>query len=60
MAIDAARVSRRLNADVTIAYRRRREDMPADDEEIEDAIADGLRAVDGITRLAETGPANRE
>lgn len=45
VAFDAARVSRRLGADVTIAYRRRREDMPADDEEIEDAEAEGVRIV---------------
>ena len=37
-AIDAARVSARLGAKkVTIGYRRRHEDMPADWEEIEDA-----------------------
>jgi glutamate synthase (NADPH/NADH) small chain len=45
VAIDAARVSRRLGADVTIAYRRRREDMPADEEEIEDAIAEGVELI---------------
>lgn len=45
VAIDAARVSRRLGAAVTIAYRRRREDMPADDEEIEDAEAEGVEIV---------------
>jgi NADPH-dependent glutamate synthase beta subunit-like oxidoreductase/Pyruvate/2-oxoacid:ferredoxin oxidoreductase delta subunit len=33
-AIDAARVSRRLGAEVTILYRRTREEMPAIDEEI--------------------------
>ena len=37
VAIDAARVSRRLGAEVTILYRRRVEDMPADWEEIEGA-----------------------
>jgi glutamate synthase (NADPH/NADH) small chain len=37
VAIDGARVSRRLGADVTIMYRRRVEDMPADWEEIEGA-----------------------
>jgi len=45
VAIDAARVSRRLGADVTIAYRRRREDMPADEEEIEDAIAEDVELI---------------
>jgi glutamate synthase (NADPH/NADH) small chain len=42
VAIDAARVSRRLGADVTILYRRRVEDMPADWEEIEGAEAEGV------------------
>ena len=37
VAIDGARVSRRLGADVTIMYRRRVVDMPADWEEIEGA-----------------------
>jgi len=37
VAIDGARVSRRLGADVTIMYRRRVADMPADWEEIEGA-----------------------
>jgi len=36
-AIDAARVSRRLGADVTIVYRRTRPEMPAIDEEIDGA-----------------------
>ena len=44
-AIDAARVSRRLGADVTIAYRRRLEDMPADNEEIEDAEAEFVEII---------------
>ncbi len=37
VAIDGARVSKRYGADVTILYRRRVEDMPADWEEIEGA-----------------------
>ncbi len=45
VAIDAARISRRLGAEVTIAYRRRQIDMPADDEEIEDAEAEGVALV---------------
>jgi NADPH-dependent glutamate synthase beta chain and related oxidoreductases len=45
VAIDAARVSLRLGAEVTIAYRRRKVDMPADDEEIEDAEAEGVEIV---------------
>lgn len=42
VAIDAARVSKRLGADVTISYRRRQQDMPADWEEIEDAEAENI------------------
>ena len=41
-AIDAARVSIRLGAEVTILYRRREVDMPADQEEIHDARAEGV------------------
>ncbi len=37
VAMDAARTSRRYNADVTILYRRREVDMPADTEEIEES-----------------------
>lgn len=37
VAIDAARVSKRYGAEVTILYRRRVQDMPADWEEIEGA-----------------------
>lgn len=42
VAIDGARVSARLGADVTILYRRRVEDMPADWEEIEGAEDEGI------------------
>ncbi len=42
VAIDAARVSRRLGAEVTILYRRRVADMPADWEEIEGAEDEGV------------------
>ena len=41
-AIDAARVARRLGADVTILYRRTRTEMPAIDEEIEGALAENV------------------
>ncbi len=44
-AMDAARVSRRLGAEVTILYRRRIEDMPADPEEIHEAQDEGVRIV---------------
>jgi NADPH-dependent glutamate synthase beta subunit-like oxidoreductase len=41
-AIDAARVSRRLDADVTIVYRRTRAEMPAIDEEVVGAEEEGV------------------
>jgi glutamate synthase (NADPH/NADH) small chain len=42
VSIDAARVSRRLGADVYQSYRRRMQDMPADWEEIEGADHEGV------------------
>ena len=43
-AMDAARVARRLGADdAVIVYRRTREQMPAHDEEAEDAEREGVR-----------------
>ncbi len=44
-AIDAARVSRRLGADVTILYRRTRNEMPAIEEEIQGAEEEGVKIV---------------
>jgi len=41
-AIDAARIARRTGADVSIIYRRQREDMPAIDEEVNAAIEEGV------------------
>ncbi len=41
-AIDAARMARRAGAEVTILYRRTRTEMPADDDEIEDALSEGV------------------
>jgi NADPH-dependent glutamate synthase beta subunit-like oxidoreductase len=42
-AIDAARVSRRLGAEVVLVYRRTRAEMPASEEEIEAAIEEGVK-----------------
>jgi NADPH-dependent glutamate synthase beta subunit-like oxidoreductase len=42
-AVDAARVSRRLGADVTIVYRRTRAEMPAIEEEIDAADQEGVQ-----------------
>jgi len=44
-AIDAARVSRRFGADVTILYRRTRKEMPAIEEEIVGAEEEGVNIV---------------
>jgi glutamate synthase (NADPH/NADH) small chain len=45
VAMDAARVSRRMGADVTILYRRRIADMPADSEEIHESQEEGCTIV---------------
>jgi NADPH-dependent glutamate synthase beta subunit-like oxidoreductase/Pyruvate/2-oxoacid:ferredoxin oxidoreductase delta subunit len=42
-AIDAARVCRRLGADVTLLYRRTRAEMPAIKTEIEGALEEGIK-----------------
>ncbi len=43
-AVDAARTARRLGAEeVHIVYRRRREEMPAEPQEIEEAIREGVQ-----------------
>jgi glutamate synthase (NADPH/NADH) small chain len=42
VAMDAARVSRRIGAEVTILYRRRIQDMPADEEEIYESQEEGV------------------
>ncbi len=45
VAMDASRVSRRMGADVTILYRRRIADMPADIEEIHESQEEGCTIV---------------
>ena len=42
-AVDSARTALRLGCDVTIAYRRERQDMPAIPEEVSDAEAEGVK-----------------
>ena len=55
-AIDAARSALRLGAKVvTILYRRRREDMPAQDEEIRAAVEEGIEIRDLVTPLRVEG-----
>jgi NADPH-dependent glutamate synthase beta subunit-like oxidoreductase len=46
VAMDAARVSRRLNAEVTILYRRRITDMPADTDEIRESEEENCSIVE--------------
>ena len=41
-AIDAARICKRLGANVTVLYRRTRQEMPAIEEEIDEALAEGI------------------
>lgn len=45
VAMDAARTSRRYGANVTILYRRREEDMPADPEEIHETKGEGVAVI---------------
>ena len=42
-AVDAARCARRKGAEVTLLYRRSREEMPAISHEIEDALEEGIK-----------------
>lgn len=47
-AIDSARAAKEFGAEnVTIVYRRSREEMPAFQEEIEEAIAEGVKIING-------------
>jgi len=47
-AVDAARSARRLGSEVTILYRRTRQEMPAIDEEIVEALEEGI-AIEYLT-----------
>ena len=51
-AIDSARVSKRLGADVTIVYRRSRSEMPAIKPEIDGALEEGI-AIQYLTAPVE-------
>ncbi len=42
-AIDAARICKRLGANVTVLYRRTLQEMPAIKEEVDEAIAEGIK-----------------
>lgn len=43
VAMDAARTAIRLGGDVTVLYRKNREDMPANESEYEEAVAEGIK-----------------
>ena len=45
VAMDVACTARRLGSDVTIVYRRSREEMPAFDHEVEQALCEGVKMV---------------
>jgi len=45
VAMDAARVARRLGAKVYLIYRRREDDLPAREEEVENAVQEGVEFV---------------
>jgi len=42
VAMDSARVSRRMGAEVYLIYRRREEDLPAREEEVHNAVEEGV------------------
>ena len=60
-AIDAARVARRSGADVSILYRRSREEMPAFAPEVDEALEEGvdLQFLTAPVRLGREGDALR-
>ena len=45
VAMDVARTAVRMGADVTVVYRRKEENMPADPEEVAEAKAEGVKFV---------------
>ncbi|MCP3960690.1 MAG: FAD-dependent oxidoreductase [bacterium] len=60
-ALDAARAARREGAEVTVLYRRTREEMPCEEDEFDDAVAEGVRfeyLVLPIKVLGEDGSVN--
>ncbi|MBN2658042.1 MAG: FAD-dependent oxidoreductase [Spirochaetales bacterium] len=60
VAMDAARTSRRYGAEVTILYRRREVDMPADEEEIHESQGEGCKLVtQAIPLRVEKGDSTR-
>jgi len=58
VAIDAARSAWRLGSKVSIVYRREREDMPANSEEIEQACQEGINFIFMASPKAVMGDSN--
>ncbi len=59
VAVDGARVSARLTERVTLAYRRRFEDMPARRDEVEEALEEGVELVDQLQPMEIVGEHGR-
>ena len=59
VAMDAARTARRLGAEVTVVYRRGREEMPARAEEVHHAEQEGIRKLEGVQASDELDTALR-
>lgn len=51
-AMDCARLAKRLGADVAVAYRREREDMPAFEKEISSAEEEGIAFIYNVAPIA--------
>ncbi|MFA9454692.1 MAG: FAD-dependent oxidoreductase, partial [Candidatus Aminicenantaceae bacterium] len=61
-AFDAARTAWRLGADVTILYRRTRQEMPANQEDIAEAVEEGVKIeylTIPVAAFSENGKLNR-
>jgi len=58
-AVDVARSLIRLGVDTVIVYRRRRQDMPAFEHEIEMALAEGVRLMELVTPVRIDGDDDR-
>ncbi|HUS81390.1 MAG TPA: FAD-dependent oxidoreductase, partial [Armatimonadota bacterium] len=55
VAVDASRVAIRLKGQVQIVYRRRREDMPARSDEVEEAIEEGVELIEQLQPVEIVG-----
>lgn len=60
VAMDAARVSRRFGAEVTILYRRRIQDMPADPDEIHESQEEGCNIIEQAIPVEITDAASAQ